>query len=180
MLGLPASEAAPGSQRLERLRRRPPFVRSAHWRPSPAPRLPCSVTRGSTTLSHQDFCRSSSGVVPPAMRHYGRPPPLRSSGLQRSACRKDLLSALGPCKGPLSASRSLVEGVELRRVGGCVSTVDRSGFAPFPSPCDVLGGVDRDWTPERPAPTWASGPHLRRPFGEGKPGALTTYVKRHV
>ena len=39
---------------------------------------------------------------PFAMRHYGTPPPLRSPGVQRSACRRDPLSARGP--GSLRAS----------------------------------------------------------------------------
>lgn len=61
-------------------RRGPPFVRFAHWRTrrgaGPPVNSPCGY--------------------PFAMRHYGTPPPLRSSGVQRSACRRDPLFARGP------------------------------------------------------------------------------------
>lgn len=95
-------EAAPGSQRLERLRRKLPFVRSAHWQLPPACEGPEDRVQKQRNNSSPSYApgrwfpviRSPgggklgpvSGAVSPsgdpsAMRHSGRPPPLRSSGL---------------------------------------------------------------------------------------------------
>ena len=78
-------------------RRAPPFARSARRR----------------TRVPRKCLRASPSGDPSAMRHYGTSPPLRSSEVQRSACRRDHLSAR--CSEVLCATWWGRQGVAERR-----------------------------------------------------------------
>lgn len=95
---------------------RPPAV---WWRVVPA-------------LASADSATRPTSVAPPAMRHYGTPPPLRSSGVQRSACRMGRLSARkGPGR-PYSGSQRQGTAAGGPDAGRCASTVGGGQRSP---PC---------------------------------------------